>query len=238
MNDVPTNDTLRHLDWDALDRGLDDDGYAVTPVPVLDPVACARLAAAFDDDGWYRSTVDMGRHRFGRGVYRYYGDGLPAEVAALREAAYPPLAAIANRWQQRLGRPRFPGSLDGLLERCRAAGQVRQTSLILRYRPGDWNALHQDTYGEVAFPLQLAVALTRPGTDFTGGETLLVEQRPRAQSRATAITVPQGHAVVFPNRDRPVPGARGHHRVSVRHGVSTVQSGTRLALGVIFHLAR
>jgi hypothetical protein len=223
---------LQRVDWDAASGALDADGFALVG-PVLTDDECAQLRAGFDDDRRFRSTIDMARYRFGDGTYRYFGDP-PAVVAELREAAYPPLAAIANRWQQRLGDERFPGRLDGLLARCRAAGQCRPTPLVLRYGPGGHNALHQDLYGEVAFPLQLAVALTAPGEDFTGGETVLVEQRPRAQPRATAITVPRGHALVFPNRHRPV----GRGRVTVRHGVSTVHAGERVVLGVIFHDAK
>lgn len=230
---------LHGLDWEALAAALDRDGYAVTPVPVITESAARRLRAAFDDDRLYRSTVDMARLRYGEGVYRYFRAPLPAAVAALREAAYPPLAVVANRWAVRLGSPdRYPDRLDELARRCQAAGQTEPTPLVLRYEPGGYNALHQDIYGEIAFPLQLAVALTEPGRDFTGGENLLVEQRPRAQSRGTAVTVPLGHALVFPNRHRPARGARGDHRLTVRHGVSTVRSGERLTLGVIFHDAR
>jgi uncharacterized protein len=178
----------------------------------------------------------MRRYRFGEGVYRYFRYPLPSVVAAVREAAYPPLARVAADWADRLGQAdRPPERLAELTARCAAAGQERPTPLILRYGPGGYNCLHQDLYGEVAFPLQVTVALSRPGVDFTGGEQLFVEQRPRAQSRGTARTVPLGHAVIFPTRDRPVPGARGHHRVVVRHGVSTVTTGERFALGVIFH---
>lgn len=223
------------LDWDRLAERVDRDGIAVTDVPLLDDATIAGLRAGFGDDGAFRATVHMDRHGYGRGTYRYYRHPLPEPVAALREGTYPPLAALANRWAERLGTGRFPETLGGLVERCRRAGQERPTPLVLRYGPGDWNALHQDIYGEVAFPLQLAVALTRPGEDFTGGESLFVEQRPRAQSRGTAVVVPQGHAVVFPNRQRPVVGRRGDHRVTVRHGVSTVHSGERLVLGIIYH---
>jgi hypothetical protein len=227
-------------DWAAVARALDTEGCAVTSRPWLTAAQCRRLVDGFDDDGRYRSTVDMRRHQFGEGVYRYFRHPLPTEVATVRDAAYGPLAAIANRWQEALGRPdRFPDRLDDLLARCLAAGQDRPTPLILRYGPGGYNCLHQDLYGELAFPLQVTVALTAPGRDFEGGENLFVEQRPRAQSRGTAVSVPLGHAVVFPTRERPEPSARGgHRRVAVRHGVSPVRSGIRLALGVIFHDAR
>jgi hypothetical protein len=230
---------LRALDWDALADALDCDGYAVTPTPLIDEATARDLRDAFDDDGLYRSTVDMARLRYGEGVYRYFRAPLPPVVAALRDAAYPPLAVVANRWAVRLGsHDRYPDRLAELARRCAAVGQTQPTPLVLRYGPGGWNALHQDIYGDIAFPLQLAVALSEPGRDFTGGENLLVEQRPRAQSRGTAVTVPLGHGLVFPNRHRPVRGGRGDYRVTVRHGVSTVRSGERLALGIIFHDAR
>ena len=227
------------MDWNALARRIDDDGFAVTPEPLLEPAACRELRDGFDDDGRYRATIDMARFRFGEGRYRYFRYPLPPVVAAMRKALYPPLAAIANRWQERLGDPeRHPHDLAGLTARCRAAGQNRATPLVLRYGAGGYNCLHQDLYGEIAFPLQVTVALTAPGDDFTGGENLFVEQRPRSQSRGTAVTVALGHGVVFPTRYRPVAGARGDYRVAVRHGVSTVRSGERVTLGLIFHDAR
>jgi hypothetical protein len=181
----------------------------------------------------------MARFRFGEGCYRYFRYPLPPVVAALREATYPPLAEIANGWHEQLGEPeRYPADLTRLTARCRAAGQNRATPLVLRYEAGGYNCLHQDLYGDIAFPLQITVALTRPGEDFTGGENLFVEQRPRSQSRGTAVTVPLGHGVVFPTRYRPVAGVKGRYRVAVRHGVSTVRSGERMTLGVIFHDAR
>ena len=209
-----------------------------TPRPLLDQATARELRDGFDDDDRFRSTIDMARLRYGRGTYRYYRHPLPPVVAALREATYPPLAAVADTWAARLGTDPVPPTLEALLDRCRAAGQDRPTPLVLRYGPGDWNALHQDVYGEVAFPLQLAIALTAPGEDFTGGENLLVEQRPRAQSRGIAVSIPQGHGLVFPNRYRPERGARGDHRLNVRHGVSTVRSGERVTLGIIYHDAR
>jgi hypothetical protein len=227
------------MDWDTLVGQIDVDGYAVTPVPLLDPDVCDELRNGFADDRRYRATIDMARYRFGEGVYRYFRYPLPPPVAALREAAYPPLAAVANGWQARLGEAeRYPDELAALTARCRAAGQDRATPLVLQYEAGGYNCLHQDLYGDIAFPLQITVALTRPGEDFTGGENLFVEQRPRSQSRGTAVTVPFGHGVVFPTRYRPVAGARGHYRVNVRHGVSTVHSGERATLGIIFHDAR
>jgi hypothetical protein len=223
-------------DWDALTAAVDRDGYAVSDQPVLDGRTCADLRDGFVDDGLFRSTVDMARHRFGEGCYRYYGNPLPDPVADLRESAYPALAALANEWVERLGEPpAYPQRLKEFLAMCREAGQTKPTPLILRYTAGGYNALHQDLYGQIAFPLQLTVALSQPGVDFGGGENLLVEQRPRAQSRGTSITVPLGHLLLFPTRYRPVEGTRGRYRATVRHGVSTVRSGDRYALGVIFH---
>jgi hypothetical protein len=227
------------MDWDSLAGQIDADGFAMTPSPLLDAETCRDLRDGFGDDDRYRATIDMARFRFGKGQYRYFRYPLPPAVAALRGALYPPLAAIANLWQERLGeRDRFPAELADLTARCRAAGQDRATPLVLRYEAGGYNCLHQDLYGEIAFPLQVTVALTRPGEDFTGGENLFVEQRPRSQSRGTAVTVPFGHGVVFPTRFRPVAGARGDYRVAVRHGVSTVRTGERVTLGLIFHDAR
>lgn len=226
-------------DWDAIAEALDQDGYAVTPTPVLNGGQCKWLRDRFGDDAAFRSTIDMARYRFGQGCYRYYDYPLPPAVAELRDASYPPLATVANTWASRLGEaPSYPPRLQDLVDVCRAAGQSKPTPLILRYERGGYNTLHQDLYGDVTFPLQLTVALTEPGTDFSGGENLFVEQRPRAQSRGTSVTVPLGHAVIFPTRYRPVAGARGHYRAAVRHGISTVTSGVRFTLGVIFHEAR
>jgi hypothetical protein len=226
-------------DWDAVTAALDRDGYAVTPTALLGPAQCKWLRDRFHEDATFRSTIDMARYRFGQGCYRYYAYPLPPAVAALRDACYPPLAAIAGTWASRLGDSQsYPPRLAQLVDMCRAAGQAKPTPLILRYERGGFNNLHQDLYGEIAFPLQLTVALSEPGVDFTGGENLFVEQRPRSQSRGTSITVPLGHAVIFPTRYRPVAGSRGHYRATVRHGISTVTSGTRFTLGVIFHEAR
>ncbi|HEX4539073.1 MAG TPA: 2OG-Fe(II) oxygenase [Acidimicrobiales bacterium] len=226
-------------DWDAVAAGLDRDGYAVTTTAVLSRAECKWLRDQFQEDATFRSTIDMARYRFGEGRYRYYAYPLPATVAELRDAAYPPLAALANTWATRLGEaPSHPPHLQQLVDVCRAAGQTKPTPLILRYERGGYNNLHQDLYGDVAFPLQLTVALTEPGVDFTGGENLFVEQRPRAQSRGTSVAVPLGHAVIFPTRYRPVAGSRHHYRALMRHGISTVTSGVRFTLGVIFHEAR
>jgi hypothetical protein len=222
-------DTVTGL-WGDLDR----QGYAVTP-PLLDPAECAELVAAYDRPEPWRSRVDMARHRFGDGEYKYFDYPLPDPVTRLRTAFYPVLAPIANAWQECLRLPeRFPGDLDGFLGRCHDAGQTRATPLVLRYGAGGYNCLHQDIYGEHAFPLQLMVMLS-PRAEYDGGEFLLVEQIPRAQSRGTAITLEQGQGVIWPTRYRPGRGARGFYRIAVRHGVSTVRSGRRHTLGVIFH---
>ncbi|MDE3156387.1 MAG: 2OG-Fe(II) oxygenase [Acidobacteriota bacterium] len=219
----------------SLDKQLNQLGYA--PVPrVLTEDQCARLRAMYDDDRLFRSTVDMTRYRFGEGEYKYFADPLPGEVQALRVNMYALLVPVANDWMERLGRPhRYPATLDEFRDRCRAHGQTRPTPLLLRYEAGGYNCLHQDLYGDLAFPFQLVVALSRRDVDYTGGEFLLVEQRPRAQSRGEAVTIEQGDGVIFANSDRPVAGARGFHRVTMRHGVSRVRSGERMTLGVIFH---
>jgi uncharacterized protein len=236
MSDV--RERVDELDWTELDAQLDDVGHAVTPV-LLGEQECRELADLFDG-GRFRSTIDMARHRFGDGRYRYFDHPLPEMIAALRGAFYPHLASVANRWSERLrgDTPTFPLEHEELLERCHQAGQTRPTPLILRYGPGDWNALHQDLYGDVFFPFQILTVLSCRGVDYEGGEFVLMEQRPRAQSRAHVLTPPQGAFVIFPTRERPQRGARGYHRVGLRHGVSTVTRGQRTALGVIFHDAR
>ena len=226
------------LDWTALTASLDERGFAVTE-PVLGDAECRDLAALFDGDG-FRSTIDMARHRFGDGRYRYFDHPLPAPIADARAAFYRHLAPVANDWAGKLrgDEATFPPTHEELLERCRAAGQERPTPLILRYGEGDWNALHQDLYGDVFFPFQVLTVLSRPGEDFDGGEFVLMEQRPRAQSRAHVLSPPRGAFVIFPTRVRPNAGRTGYHRVGLRHGVSTVTRGSRTALGVIFHDAR
>jgi hypothetical protein len=223
------------LDWPELRRQLDDRGFAITE-RMLDGDECAALSDLFDG-GRFRSTIDMARYRFGDGRYRYFDHPLPSEIAELRAALYRHLAPIANDWAQRLGAAAdaFPLAHDDLLERCRGAGQERPTPLILRYGPGDWNALHQDLYGEVFFPFQALAVLSDPVADFEGGEFVLLEQRPRAQSRAHVLTPPQGAFVLFPTQHRPALGKRGFHRAALRHGVSTITAGSRTALGIIFH---
>lgn len=228
---------LDRLDVPALAERLDTDGVASTP-PLLTPGQCADVVAMFDEDERFRSTVVMARHAFGEGSYRYFADPLPPLVQELREQLYPPLAEIANAWAERLGERTFPAGLDGLLAECAAAGQHRPTPLVLRYGPGGYNCLHQDVYGDLTFPLQFLVMLSRPDEDFTGGESVFVEQRPRQQSRPIVLRPGQGEAVVFPVHHRPRPGSRGFHRVQMRHGVSAVHSGSRHVLGIIFHNAR
>jgi hypothetical protein len=223
------------LPWGEISADLDAHGAALIP-GLLDAGACAAVAGWYGEDRLFRSTVVMGRHGFGRGEYRYLRYPLPDLVESLRTAFYPPLAAIANRWNATLGEPvRFPPTHAEFLARCHAAGQTRPTPLVLRYGPGDYNCLHQDLYGEHVFPLQVAVLLSEPGGDFTGGEFVLTEQRPRMQSRAEVVPLRQGDAVVFPVRDRPVVGARGPYRVALRHGVSRLRAGCRYTLGLIFH---
>ena len=223
------------IDWTAVAGELDAHGCAVVP-RLLAAGACEAIAGWYDEAERFRSTVIMGRHGFGRGEYRYFAYPLPASVAALRTALYPPLARIANGWNAALGDAvRFPEDHARFLARCHAAGQVRPTPLLLRYGPGDYNCLHQDLYGEHAFPLQMAVLLSEPGRDFEGGEFVLTEQRPRMQSRVEVVSLRQGDAVVFPVRHRPVHGSRGVYRVSLRHGVSRLRAGRRHTLGIIFH---
>ncbi|MDQ6853923.1 MAG: 2OG-Fe(II) oxygenase [Actinomycetota bacterium] len=228
---------LARLDWPAIGEQLDRFGYALTP-PLLDGGQCDELIGLFDVDERFRSTVVMSRHAFGEGTYRYFAEPLPQIVQQLRVDLYPPLAAIANRWAEQLGDPTFPDSLDELLAVCARAGQHKPTPLLLSYEEGGYNCLHQDVYGDVTFPLQLTVMLSTPGVDFTGGENVFVEQRPRAQSRPAVANLERGQGVIFATRHRPVPGARGFKRVAMRHGVSTVHSGRRSALGIIFHNAR
>ena len=225
---------LGSVDWAAVAHGLAARGVARLP-GLLDADACRRLGALWEQRERFRSAVVMERMRFGRGEYRYFTRPLPALVTRLRTALYGPLAHIANAWVAALGGDAFPDRLDDFLARCEARGQRRPTPLLLRYGPGDYNCLHQDLYGGVAFPLQVAIGLDRPGRDYAGGELLLLEQRPRAQSRGTAITIGQGEGIVFPSWARPVTGRRGVYRATVRHGASEVTRGCRRVLGIIFH---
>jgi hypothetical protein len=223
-------------DWAAVADDLDAVGWARLP-GLLTPRQCASVRATFDRDRLFRSTIDMRRHGYGSGRYRYFAYPLPPLVERLRARLYPPLAGVARAWATRLGTdPRdFPPTLMAFLARCHDAGQARPTPLLLRYGAGDWNALHQDRYGAVAFPLQVLIVLSERDRDYEGGEVVLVEQRPRAQSRATAITVAAGEGIIFTNRERPVRGTRGDHRVAMRHGVSLLTRGERYTLGIIFH---
>jgi uncharacterized protein len=232
------HDRVDRLPWSDLNAQLDHGGYAITPV-VLTPDECDDLAGLFES-GRFRSTIDMARHRFGDGRYRYFDNPLPATITALRRTFYGHLAPVANRWAGlvRGDAPEFPRQHEQLLKRCRNAGQLRPTPLILRYGPGDWNALHQDLYGDVFFPFQVVTILSRPGEDFDGGQFVLVEQRPRAQGRAHVLTPARGAFVLFPTSERPQRGKHGYHRVGVRHGVATVTGGQRTALGIVFHDAR
>jgi len=204
--------------------------------PVLTPGQCREIAALYDDDHRFRKTVDMARFRYGSGEYRYFTHDLPDLVRNLRSAFYPRLLPIARDWAAKLGRPApWPDTLDEWLRMCHDAGQSQSAQILLRYRSGDWNALHRDVFGDLVFPLQVVVGLDAPGEDFTGGEFLMVEQRPRAQSRGHSTTLPQGHALVFTTRDRPVASKRGWSNAPMRHGVSTVRSGRRHTLGLVFH---
>jgi hypothetical protein len=231
-------DRVDSLPWDDLRAQLDERGYAVSE-PLLTAGESRELAGLFDG-GRFRSTIDMARHRFGDGRYHYFEHPLPDAIADLRAAFYRHLAPVANDWAGRLNgdNPRFPLDHEELLARCRAAGQERPTPLILRYHEGDWNALHQDLYGDVYFPFQVLTVLAERGVDYEGGELVLMEQRPRAQSRAHVLTPPRGAFVIFPTRERPNRGRNGYHRVGMRHGVSTITGGERTALGIIFHDSR
>jgi hypothetical protein len=229
---------LDGLDWTSLERSLWDLGYAKTP-PLLTAAECEALVGLYLDDRHFRKRIDMARHRFGDGDYKYFAPPLPPLVASLRAAVYPRLATLANAWEKTLrSRVRYPDDLDGLLALCRRHGQTRPTPLLLHYEAGGYNCLHQDLYGDVAFPLQITAFLSRRGDDYEGGDFLLVEQRPRAQSRGEAIHTEQGELVIFPTRHRPVQGARGWHRTTMRHGVSTITRGRRYTLGIIFHDAK
>lgn len=222
-------------DWKAVATDLDEYGGALLPRLLTDTEA-TRLRRCYADDARFRATVDMQRHRYGSGQYRYFAAPAPDPVDALKQALYPRLLPIARDWAQRLGRESpWPDDFEEWLDRCHRAGQCKPTALMLRYGPGDWNALHRDLYGELVFPLQVVINLSDPATDYTGGEFLLVEQRPRAQSRGTAVQLPQGHGYVFTTRDRPIRSTRGWSTAPVRHGVSPIRSGERYTLGLIFH---
>jgi hypothetical protein len=223
------------FDWGALAQELDANGAAVAG-GLLTANACGELAGLYDDDALFRSTIVMARHGFGRGAYRYFDYPLPDIVQDLRTALYSRLAPIANRWRERLGEtPGFPSEHEAYLQRCHRAGQTKPAPLLLRYREGDYNCLHQDLYGKHVFPLQVAVLLADPARDFEGGEFVLTEQRPRTQSRVQVVPLRQGDGVIFPVRERPVQGSRGVYRANMRHGVSRVRGGLRHTLKIIFH---
>jgi uncharacterized protein len=230
------------LDWPALEDSLSARGYAVTP-PILTPAECQVIVSLYPDASRFRSHVVMERHRFGVGDYKYFAHPLPETVASLRGAAYPHLAKVANDWARALdgstSRPAFPADHAGFVKTCHKAGQTRPTPLVLHYEAGGYNCLHQDLYGEVAFPLQMVFLLGQLGRDWQGGEFVLVEQQPRAQSKSEVVAAgEQGQAIIFTTRYRPVKGSRGFHRVNLRHGVSRVHQGTRFTLGIIFHDAK
>jgi uncharacterized protein len=223
------------LDWSAIASDLDAHGCATTG-PLLTLEACAALVQSYPDDAPFRSRIIMSRHGFGRGEYKYFAYPLPDIVAQLRSALYPPLAEVANRWNETMSADvTYPADHAAYLQRCHKAGQTKPTPLLLQYGSGDYNCLHQDIYGANIFPLQVAFLLSRPGADFTGGEFVLTEQRPRMQSRAEVVPLRQGEGVIFPVHHRPVQGTRGTYRVNMRHGVSRLRSGNRYTLGVIFH---
>jgi hypothetical protein len=222
-------------DWNRITDELNEYGAALLPQLLSSP-ECARIARLYGDDSRFRSTIQMGRHRFGEGEYRYFEAPYPEPIDALKQALYPRLLPIARDWWTKLGREApWPDTLDEWLAMCHAAGQTRSTAILLKYGPKDWNALHRDLYGELVFPLQVVINLSQPGVDHTGGEFLLLEQRPRAQSRGTALLIPHGHGLVFTTRDRPVAANRGWSAAPVRHGVSAIRSGERVTLGLVFH---
>jgi uncharacterized protein len=226
---------IEGLDWAGLSRSLWEDGYALTP-PILSPDECSQLIASYSDDDLFRSHIVMARYRFGLGDYKYFKYPLPEIVQELRECSYPHLAPVASEWNKALGIANaYPVSLPAYLKECHKRGQSRPTPLLLHYEAGGYNCLHQDLYGEMAFPFQMTFFLSEPAKDFEGGEFVLVEQVPRAQSKAHVIAPGQGQAMIFTTRYRPVKGARGYYRANIKHGVSKIRSGRRYTLGVIFH---
>ena len=229
---------VSELNWQALEQSLWECGYAKTP-PLLSSQECEELVQLYPDDTRFRSRIDMARYRFGVGDYKYFAEPLPKTIQELRSGFYAPLASIANRWMEKLGsEERYPRTLNDFLTMCQKRGQSKPTPLLLHYEAGGYNCLHQDLYGEIAFPLQLTCFLSEPGRDYSGGEFLLLEQRPRAQSKGEAITARQGEIMIFTTRYRPAQGTKGYYRVNIRHGVSRVSSGVRYTLGIIFHDAK
>ena len=237
IDDLPA-DVLHAIDWPAVHAALDAHGHAEVP-GLLGPQTCRELAALYPRREHFRSRVVMARHGFGQGEYQYFAYPLPAQLEALRTGIYSRLVPLANRWNEAMGIDvRYPREHAAFIERCHAAGQTRPTPLLLKYGEGDFNALHQDLYGEHVFPFQVVFLLSRPGEDFTGGEFVLTEQRPRMQSRAEVVPLRQGDAAIFAVHNRPVAGKRGYYRVNLRHGVSRIRSGRRYTTGVIFHDAK
>jgi len=226
---------INSLDWDAAAASLHENGYALIP-QVLDIKECHQLSGAYNDPGLYRKTITMERYRFGKGEYKYFSYPLPPLIQTIRESVYPKLAPVANAWMKALNDVRsFPASLSDLQQQCRAHQQDKPTVLILQYGPGGHNTLHQDLYGEVFFPMQLVLFLDEPGKDFTGGEFVLVQQTPRAQSKAMVLSPRQGDMLIFTTNFRPMKGTRGYYRVNMKHGVSPIHEGSRHTLGIIFH---
>ncbi|MCV9998809.1 2OG-Fe(II) oxygenase [Pararhizobium sp. YC-54] len=229
---------IAQYDWNALSEELNGFGCVVIE-KLLSPEECRHIAGLYQEEKHFRSHIHMARHGFGKGEYRYFKYPLPELIEALRTALYPRLANVANAWNERMGiDERYPAGHAAFLKQCHDAGQTRPTPLLLQYVPGDFNCLHQDLYGDLAFPIQVAILLSAPDKDFTGGEFVLTEQRPRMQSRAEVVSLGQGDAVAFAVHNRPVQGTRGNYRVNLRHGVSRLRSGMRHTLGIIFHDAR
>ena len=230
------SDRVEAGDWDRITEEVNEYGGALLP-RLLTPEEAGRIAALYDQDEYFRSTIiNMGRHRFGQGEYRYFARPFPEPIEQLKQALYPRLLPIARDWWTKLGRPApWPDTLDAWLAMCHAAGQTKSTPILLRYRERDWNALHRDLYGDLVFPLQVVINLSNPEVDHTGGEFLLLEQRPRAQSRGTVTMIPQGHGLVFTTRDRPMVSKRGWSAAPFRHGVSVIRSGQRYTLALVFH---
>jgi hypothetical protein len=236
---VSIAERINALDWGSAEQTLSERGYAIT-APILSAAECSAVAALFHDAGRFRSHIIMERYRFGIGDYKYFANPLPELVAELRSNAYPHLAVVANHWAEVLGasaRP-YPREHAAFLIICHKAGQTKPTPLILHYEAGGYNCLHQDLYGDVSFPLQMVFLLGQQGRDWDGGEFILVEQQPRAQSKPQVVLADQGRAIIFTTRYRPVKGSRGYYRVNLRHGVSRVHRGTRYTLGIIFHDAK
>jgi uncharacterized protein len=235
MARTPWQNRVDSGNWDAITAEVNDFGGALLP-RLLTKAEAEKIRRLYPDDHLFRSTIDMRRYRFGEGEYRYFHQPYPEPIQSLKEALYPRLLPIAQDWWTKLGRDcPWPDELDDWLDMCHEAGQKKSTAILLKYGRGDWNALHRDLYGDLVFPLQVVINLSEPGVDHTGGEFLLVEQRPRAQSRGTATLLPHGHGFVFTTRERPVQSARGRSASPVRHGVSAVRSGERYTLGLVFH---